>query len=286
MASGSSHNFFSESQFFVGLCAAAMSAETYLVTGSPVNINSILVIFLAAVFIYNTSRLSLSLNKQDNATRYILQLEGSSLSITLCVIALIVLFGLLTMCSVMQLLVFMGTSLLSLLYMMPFKKNGVRLQGLRNNLVLKNIVLSITWASATVLFPISHQDFAFPGPEVIFIFLRRFFFIYALTVIYDMRDLTEDTSAGMKTIASIFGDEVTRLWSLASLAMFVLFIFIDPHLASLQQQVISGALLLSAVLAAIIILNTNRKRNKGYYSFVVDGAMTVQFLLVLVARAI
>lgn len=263
-----------------------MGAETYLVTGTTVNFNSILVIFFAALFIYNTARLSLSLNKNTANSRYILQLEGSSLSITLCVISLVILFGILTMCSEIQLLVFMGTSLLSLLYMMPFKKNGVQLQGLRNNLVLKNIVLSFTWASATVLFPVSHHEFGLPGPEVIFIFLRRFFFIYALTVIYDMRDLSEDKKAGMKTIASIFGDTATRLWSLASLSVFVLFIFIDPYLSGLHEQAISAALLISALMAALIIVNTNRTRNKNYYSFVVDGAMVVQFLLVLGSRVV
>src|SRR6187549_2945735 len=183
-----SNNFLFKSQLFLGVCAAAMVSETYLVSGNPVNLKVLLVIFFSTLFMYNASRLNLALHKKSDVSHHMLQLHGNTLSITICLISVIVLFGLLTACNWIQLLIFMCTAVLSLCYMMPFKKNGVQLEGLRNNLLLKNIILSLTWALATVSFPASANDYPPSGNEIIFMFLRRFFFIYALAVIYDLRD--------------------------------------------------------------------------------------------------
>jgi 4-hydroxybenzoate polyprenyltransferase len=274
------------SQLFIALCAAALGTESYLISGSAVNPGTIAVIFFAALFIYNASRLSLSVIKKSNQSRYSFEVEGSSLSITICLVAIVVLFGLLTACNWLQVLIFMGTSLLSLIYMMPFKRNGSRIHGLRNILLLKNIVLSVTWASATVLFPLFHYDYYMTGNELVFMFLRRFFFIYSLTVIYDLRDLEADKHAGMQTIALRYGDKITRIWSLLALAFFAVFIITDPALSSPQTTALAGALMLSALVTALIILNAGRLRKKSYYSFVVDGAMAIQFVLVLLLQEV
>jgi len=261
-----------------------MVAESCLVTGTHFSWLTACIIFFATFFIYNASRLNIAVLKKSGNSGYTIHIEGNSLSITICIGALTALFGLLTACSYIQLLIFMGTSLLSLFYMMPFKLNRISIPGLRNNLYLKNIVLSLTWASATVLFPLSQTEFSSPGNEIVFLFFRRFFFIYALTVIYDLRDLESDKKAGMQTIALRFGEQVTKLWSLAALAFFVLFVFIDPSLTSTQNQTLPAGLIVSAVLAAVITLNTHHIRNKPYYSFVVDGAMILQFVLVLLLK--
>lgn len=263
-----------------------MSAETFIISGTGVNINSILIIFFAAFFIYNASRLSISFLTKSFRQSSSFEVQGNTLSIVFCIFSIVILFGLLTACSWPQVLIFMATSLLSLFYMMPFKKNGVKLHGLRNNLFLKNIILALTWASATVIFPLYGNDYFSPGNEFIFMFIRRFFFIYALTVIYDLRDIEQDKKAGMDTIALHFGENVTKLWSLTALAFFVLFTYTDPVLSEPHTQILSVALLLSAGIAAFITLYTHKIRNKSWYSMAVDSAMLLQFLLVLVFHEI
>lgn len=282
----SSNNFLFKSQLFLAVCAAAMVSETYLVSGNPINLVVIMVIFFSTLFMYNASRLSLVFHKPSDTSHHMLQLHGNSLSIGICVLSVVVLFGLLTACNWIQLLIFMATALLSLCYMMPFRQNGVQLEGLRNNLILKNIILSLTWALATVSFPASANDYPPSGNEIIFMFLRRFFFIYSLAVIYDLRDLRVDMKAGMETIASRFGIYGTKLWALTSLAFFILFIFTDPALTMPGNSSISLALLLSAVFASVVIMNTHRIQNNSYYSLIVDSAMPVQFLLVLLFHQI
>lgn len=279
-----SDTIFYKSQVFIAICAAGLGSETYLISGTPIDFVTVGIIFFAALFIYNASKLNISVFKKLNGTRQALQVEGNNLSLSICVASLIILFGLLTACNWLQVLVFMGTSLLSLFYMMPFKKNGVRIQGLRNNLLLKNVILSLTWASATVLFPICLYKFYLTDKELIFMCCRRFFFIYALTVIYDLRDLEADSKAGMHTIALRFGENITKMWSLVALLMFVIFIYTDPSLSTSNTHALSKALLLSAVAAALITLNTHRIRKKSYYALIVDSPMALQFLLVLLFK--
>ena len=117
-------------------------------------------------------------------------------------------------------------------------------------------------------------------------FFRRFFFIYALTVIYDLRDLEADQKAGIHTIALRFGERVTKIWSLISLAMFLVFIITDPALSAPHTQSLSTALFISVIIAALITLNSHKIRNKSYFAFVVDSPMILQFLLVLLFRQV
>ncbi len=272
------------SQLFIALCAAALGAETYRISGNTINFSILLILFFSTLFIYNAAKMSLSIFDNTGTGENTFQVQGNTISVVTCMVSIIILFGLLTACNWIQILIFILTSVLSLCYMMPFKKNGIPIKGLRNNLALKNIILSLTWASATVLFPLSQDAHYLTINEIIFMFCRRFFFIYALTVIYDLRDLAADKKAGMQTIALRFGEPATKLLSLIALAFFLFFTFTDPSLALEENKPLIAALLASAVFAAIISLNTHNLRKKSYYSFVVDSAMAMQFLFVFLFR--
>lgn len=269
---------------FIALCAAGLGAETYIVSGSSVNFHTLLILFFSALFIYNAAQLNLSLFNQSQIKNPLVRLEGKFIPVITCTVSLIILFGLLTVCNPMQILVFIFTAVLSVCYMMPFKINGRRTKGLRNNLILKNIILSLTWASATVLFPLSLNSYEPAGNEILFIFFRRFFFIYALTVIYDLRDLEADKNAGMQTIALRFGERATKLWSISALVLFLVFTFFDPNLTGAENRQLFTALLLSAIFVALVILNTHKLRKNPYYSFIVDSSMAIQFLMVFAIR--
>ncbi len=174
----------------------------------------------------------------------------------------------------------MSASLFSLAYTSPFRHNGKTWEGLRRNLLLKNIILSLTWAVATVLLPLTEYNSGLLESEIIFMFLRRLFFIYSLAVIYDLRDLEPDRVAGMETIALKFGEKRTQHLALFALAVFVVLVLSDPFLVTGPSFAYAIALLVSAAVAALVILNTHNIRKKKYYSMVVDGNMMLQLFLV------
>ena len=271
---------FIRSQLFIAFCAVGLGIETCLVSQTPMSLLVLAVIFFSSLFIYNGSRMHVSVVSEKGSKGYSIHVEGSRLSISLSIISVVILFGLLTACSWQQLLVFMSASIFSLAYTIPFRHNGKSWQGLRRNMLLKNIVLACTWAVATVLLPLTEYNADLLDTEIIFMFLRRLFFIYSLAVIYDLRDMEPDRKAGMETIPLRYGEKGTQAWALAALGIFVLLVLADPFLSGGISWKYAGALLLSALVAAVVVLNTQKIRKKKYYSMLVDANMLLQLVLV------
>jgi len=269
-------------QIFVALCASLLSAETFIIVSQEINWEVLIIVFLATLFIYNASQINVALIANEKGAKNKLSFEGSSYQLSVCAGSIIILFFMLTGCNRNQVLVFMASAFCSLIYMMPFKINDRRVKGLRNNLVVKNILLSAIWALATVLFPIIGNSGEINGNEIIFMFLRRFFFIYALTLVFDIRDIEKDRLSGMKTIASRLGVPGTRLVATIALMIFCILVYIDFNLYQPEYQFLANALYGSALFAFLTIVMAGPQRNNNYYSFVVDGAMALQFLLVFI----
>lgn len=267
-------------QIFVALCASLLSAETLIISHREVNWEVLFIVFLATLFIYNASQISVDYSPSELEVKKKLSFEGSIYQLSVCLASIILLFFMLTGCNYNQVLIFMVSAFCSLIYMMPFKVNGQRIKGFRNNMVVKNLLLSAIWALATVLFPLMGSNGEIAENEEIFMFLRRFFFIYALTIVFDIKDIEKDRFNGMKTIASRLGINGTKLLATISLSLFCFFVYMDHNIYQTEYQFIATALYGSAVFAFFAILMTGTQRNNNYYSFVVDGAMVIQFLLV------
>jgi 4-hydroxybenzoate polyprenyltransferase len=275
-------DFILKSQLFVALCASLLSAETFFISGTAISWITLTIVFFATLFIYNASLLNVAINRHQIRFKKVIKIEGLPLNLGICLGSVILIFVVLTRCTLAEVLIFTGTALLSLFYMMPFSWDEKRLKGLRNSLFIKNIALSLIWASATVLLPLAGIKNWEWGTELSFMFVRRFFFIYALTIIYDVRDVKPDERNGMQTVALKFGIPQTKVWALTSILIFTFFVFTDPFLKSQAMNSLATALYLSAAVSAFIILATDSKKNNSYYAFVVDGAMAIQFLLVLI----
>jgi 4-hydroxybenzoate polyprenyltransferase len=258
-----------------------MAVQTYILLQHTFNPVVILLVFFSALFVYNTSLLSFAFYRKSPASPYTFKLKGDAMPVIFCSVSLALVIIFLTRTNHLQLAIVAATGILSLLYMMPFRRNEFQIRGLRNNPVLKNIVLSIIWASATVLLPVADFTEGLPLTVIIIMLIRRFLFIYALTVVYDLRDREADKRAGMETLALKLGQPTTKLVALLSIALFVLSAWLDPYLDTGVLKPVKNALLYSAIPAALIIIFTNIRRKKAFYTFVVDGAILIQFFMVL-----
>jgi 4-hydroxybenzoate polyprenyltransferase len=267
-------------QIFVAFCALSMCLETYLLVQIPFQIPVLLTVFFSTLFIYNAAHIKIVIGDADASGKQNLTLAGEKQHIIICGIAFIIVFGSLAASHFMNIFIFLSTAILSLLYMMPFTKKGRSIKGLRNNLALKNVILSLIWASATVLFPIVGEKELPAEFTLVFMFLRRFCFIYALTVVYDIRDIEADKLAGMRTIAVQFGENGARTLAAIAILIFALLIYFDPSLDGHFDQSIEFALYASAIVTSVIIFATKSGRSKSYYEYVVDGSMALQFILV------
>jgi 4-hydroxybenzoate polyprenyltransferase len=172
--------------------------------------------------------------------------------------------------------------MLSLAYMMPFVWNGRRLKGFRNMIFLKNIIISLIWSLATIVMPLANSHgLAIHGTEIFFLLARQFFFIYALTVVYDLRDIRSDAVTGLQTLATRFGEKNVHHLALLSLLFFLLLIYFDPGTGPVAFLSLKSALTISALCTALIVIKTNTRSKPGYFTFIVDGAMMLRPLIVM-----
>lgn len=266
------------SQLFVACCSLLLGYETVLIAEAETNFASLALIFFATLFIYNTSRLTIAIQSDEKKNLTGLTVLGRKQHLALALFSLFASFMFLTQLDIPQLLIFSLTAFFSIAYMMPFKIRNKRIPGLRNNLIFKNILLSLIWSLATCLLPLSDASGQIFSEPMIWMLVRRFLFIYALTTIFDLKDLEADKKEGIRTIARIAGNTGTRIISLLALSFFVILIFMDPNFTIYAYK---AALLTSAFITALIIVMAHPKENRSNFVFVVDGAMAIQALLVI-----
>lgn len=267
------------SQLIVSLCALAFAAETYLVTGLHASHLGLTLVFSSTLLLYNIAQLRFDISRAIMGNIR-LSLTGDRMNVILAAASLIITLPLLTQINPLGQLVYLIISLSAILYVMPFRFRGRNVRGLREIPVFKNILLSAVWAFATVLLP-----FAFTGSlqydeQIIFMALRRFLFVYSLTVIFDIRDQEHDRRAGFRTLPMSVGVKNTKALAIGTLVIFLALALADPAIRSSAVTHYREALIFSALITMALIMLADTRRRNAYYIVIVDGSMIMQFLIV------
>jgi 4-hydroxybenzoate polyprenyltransferase len=107
---------------------------------------------------------------------------------------------------------------------------------------------------------------------------KRFLFIAALTIPFDIRDLFEDRQSGLKTVPVMWGEKNAYLFCQILLAGYIVLLFL------FRDQGFNAdffALAITAALAGWLIFKSTWERNEYYYFFYVDGVLILQYLFLL-----
>lgn len=274
----------SNSQLFIAICSVLLGLESCLIAGISPSLLSLGLLFAGTLFVYNTSRILITFNKLTGQTdSFKVTIDGRKLNIVLAVCAAILLFFMLTRLNAAGLILFAVTGLASVGYMMPFKIDGSRIPGFRNNLIIKNILLSWIWSAATVYLPLSHEFSQIPTETLILIGLRRFFFVYALTNIYDLKDIETDLRSGFRTIAGTIGTKGTKALSILSLICFSALTF---WAAPEESTGVTLGLLTSAAVTGWVLLMAHPQKSRSFFIYWVDGTMALQAIIVFLFNTI
>jgi len=165
-------------------------------------------------------------------------------------------------------------SLAALAYVLPFL-SGRRL---RDFSFVKIFLIAITWSWITVLLPAVELGMAFQVP-LVFMLLERAFFIFAITLPFDIRDLEVDAFNKVKTIPAQLGCRRTRALALACLLAMAALARLN-HLIDVYSTGVFCAILLSGLAAFALAYFADKARHDYYFSGLIDGLMVLQFLLV------
>ena len=135
------------------------------------------------------------------------------------------------------------------------------------------------WASSTILLPVIQSNIILNKVRVITMFTERFFFVFAISIPFDIRDIEADKQAGLKTIPILFSEKTSN--HIANLFLFIFFLISFFHYQLQNRWLIIEALSISK-LTTFLFLNEKRFRKLTYFHYgILDGTMLLQGLLVL-----
>lgn len=168
---------------------------------------------------------------------------------------------------------------ITLFYSLPILGSRQLIFRLREIPYLKIFLIACVWSCATILLPVIKSDTTFDTGHVIAMLAERFFFVLAIAIPFDVRDIEADKQAGLKTLPLLFNENRVFMISYVSLFIFMLISF--SHYSVLQAWFIILPLCISAV-TTFVFLSSKKIRSINYYHYgVLDGTLLLQGLLVL-----
>ncbi len=163
-------------------------------------------------------------------------------------------------------------TLATIFYVVPFTPQNKNLRDISG---LKLILITISWAGVTVLFPIINNDYLLTK-DVWVTFFQRFIFLFAVTIPFDIRDLKYDTPE-KKTIPQIIGVKKSKL--LGSFLLLIFYLLDFFRFSGFENSVIITALI--TVLSLILLNLSTENRSKYYTSFWTESLPILWFLLIV-----
>ncbi|MBY0537014.1 MAG: hypothetical protein K2P88_14285 [Chitinophagaceae bacterium] len=140
----------------------------------------------------------------------------------------------------------------------------------------KTIYLAAVWTYVTAWLPLHIAEATIQKNDLIF-FFNRFFYIYAICILFDLRDREYDKSIGIKSLITYLPEKGVEnlFYSALFLTLATSFLFPCAALARLALLIPVGAL--------IALYKTARKSNHDYlYYGLLDGLMAAPAWLLIV----
>ena len=269
------------SSVFISFCAYSLTVETYLLTGVPVSLPIAAFVFSATLFTYNLSSVQ-SMLRHPQQNRYRQHTSWSQRNKkVLAGIGLISIAAAIFLYFSFDLNIdawfLLHLALISVGYTIPIFYREKAIKPLRSIPLLKVFLIAYVWAAVTVFLPLMDAGMLVWDTEVLLLFLRRFLFILALALLFDIRDYTYDRTTNTLTFPGWLGVRNTRLLSLGLLLLYVLL------LLGTESGVVLWALIISAVGAAMVIMLSSETKPRVYFAAMADGAMLLHAGLVYLA---
>ncbi|MBC7617243.1 MAG: hypothetical protein H7202_14365, partial [Pedobacter sp.] len=237
----SSLDFLIFSNLFIACCAVAQGLVTYYLLKLPPDYYVLAFVFFSTLLIYNLSML-LSKPEQPQKSpfkrvRWIYSHHRFIISITLIAALCIIPIALLYLSLQAKILMsFVG--IMSIAYNFPFLSINQRKIGLRNLPGIKLFLISFVWSVSCVLLPIveleNNYGISVSLAETLILVVKRFLFICAITIPFDIRDLFQDKLYALKTIPVILGEKKAWIFCQALLGAYLILLILFAKTINLE----------------------------------------------------
>lgn len=267
------------SNFFIAICAVALTFQTQLIAFNSIQLDvSVGLAFFATLLIYALHRLVAlqKVQKFMNEGRYLVINSYKSHIWIYAALGLVgAIYYFFQMSWNVQLsLVIPGV--ISLAYVLPIigKRKKLRLRDLDG---IKIFLVAGVWAYVTVILPI--LEYMTLDWRHFLLFQERAFFIFAITLPFDIRDLKIDKDINTRTIPALIGTPRTLQLAILILVGAWLLAFANYWFFDVYSLVNLVALGISIISTYIFIRVAIRQEHDYYYTGLLDGTMILQFLL-------
>jgi 4-hydroxybenzoate polyprenyltransferase len=277
------------SNVFMALCAVAQGLVTFHLIGAQPVYPVLVLLFTSTLGLYNFCILIIRPKHPENSSyrRVRWFFARHRLMVSFTIIALLSLVPLFFMVSNPSKLLLLALAALSFAYGLPLFTKGKRKSGLRDVPGLKALSITLVWTLSCVLLPVLEAQnlhlAQVSTTDTWILIVKRFLFIGALTVPFDIRDLFQDQIAGLKTIPVAWGEKNAYLFCQVLLAGYVVLLFLFRNNGFSPDF---WGLSLTAVLTGWLIFKSTRKRDEYYYFFYLDGVLILQYLALLVFKLV
>jgi 4-hydroxybenzoate polyprenyltransferase len=272
------------SNVFMSLCAVAQGLLTFYLIGSKPIYPALGLLFTSTLGIYNFSILiSKPKHPEKSPYRRIRWFFSHyRLMVTFTIVSLLSLIPLFFLITTASKILLIFLAVLSFGYGLPLFTIGEQKFGLRNIPGLKLFMITLVWTMSCVLLPILESQATHLATismrDTTILIAKRFLFICALAIPFDIRDLFEDKQLGLKTIPVAWGEKNAYLFCQVLLAGYVVLLFLFRNNGFSTDF---WALTLSVVLTGWLIFKSKWEKNEYYYFFYMDGVLILQYLIVI-----
>lgn len=277
------------SNIFMSLCAVAQALLTFQLIGAKPVFTVLGLLFTSTLGIYNFCILITRPVRPETSPykRVRWFFAHYRLMVTFTIVSLLSLIPLFFLITTESKILLIFLSVLSFSYSLPLFTVGDHKFGLRNIPGLKPFLITLVWTMSCVLFPaleVLHRysnDISMRDTTIMI--AKRFLFIAALTIPFDIRDLFEDRKHGLKTIPVALGEKNAYLFCQVLLAGYIVLLFIFRHNGFNTDF---WALTATIILTGWLIFKSAWKKNEYYYFFYMDGVLILQYVVLIAARFI
>ena len=276
------------SNLYISLAAALLVIETNLIYDfTNTGYNLAFFVFFSTLATYNFQRLvRYNIPRIDSSESHNWIAANAKTLVFFTVFSILLSIGIYFLrLQLNLLLVVLPVGVISICYVIDLRNYGLKIPQLRAIPYIKIILISIVWSTVTVFFAILNEEHLSEilTVDVMLTFLQRMLFIFAITLPFDIRDMKYDKKLNLKTIPLYYGVEKTKKIATIALFCFSGMVIIQYFSGNKLEFIETVALLFSAAITDFVITKTHEKQKEYFYSFIMDGTLILQFLLVLIA---
>lgn len=167
---------------------------------------------------------------------------------------------------------------ISIWYVIPLFKKGKRLSDYP---IIKIFLVALVWAAIATIIPLIEIEMAIEIKTLAF--LEKYFFIFAITLPFDIRDIKFDKTKGVSTLPIIFGRSKSIFLSTLIMVLALGIVF-SLYLMNVYSIIQTLALIVGYILTIIIILFSKNITNDYYFTGLMDSLAIIIFLILFFSK--